>query len=217
MLDLRRERGLDWYASHFSPEPGVEHWGESTRAYLYFRSARAGISEVLPEAKLVVLLRDPVRRAHSHFWHAKRTGRERVDTFEEGLALEKERLERGFLAQARYSYTDRGFYIDQLEDLVARHGTENVHVMLLHDLMHARVPTLERLLGFLDVDTSVAHGLDPVWAYRFRSLPQGADGSTAPYPPMERTTKGRLAELFEPYTMRLERWLERDLSHWVRA
>lgn len=234
-FDLRRSRGVDWYADQWHPGPETTQWGESTPAYMYFDKARAGIAEVVPDAKLVAILRDPVKRAYSHFWHAKRTRREDSETFEEGLALEAERLTQSIPDQARFSYTDRGYYIDQLEDLAARQGRDNLHVMLLDDLTANRVPTLERLFEFLEVDPGAAHQLDEVWTYRYQSLPDlgSADQeerearekqearekreALGAYPEMAPETERRLAELFEPHTRRLEKWLDRDLSAWTRA
>jgi hypothetical protein len=81
------------------------------------------IAADLPHAKFVVMLRNPIERAHSHYWHEKRLGHEPL-SFEEAIAAEEERLngKQDTLLDAQdvsfnhshFSYVSRGKYVEQL-------------------------------------------------------------------------------------------------------
>jgi hypothetical protein len=115
--------GFDWYKSNF-PNTG-KLTGEATPCYLYSQPARERISEHLPQTtKFIVLLRNPVDRAISHYYHTKRLGYETL-SLEEALAAEPSRLNdqphklKGWRHENRsnsqsYSYIDRGRYADQI-------------------------------------------------------------------------------------------------------
>lgn len=74
----RNEKGLDWYKRCF-PEEGAEAYGEASTNYTKYPTFR-GVPErmhaLLPEAKLLYLVRDPVERALSHYAHNRAAGRE---------------------------------------------------------------------------------------------------------------------------------------------
>ena len=90
-FDLNLARGEAWYRAHFGldGEPGVSI--DSSPYYLYHPVVPARLHALLPGARLIVLLRDPVRRAYSHYWHERDKGRESL-AFEDAVAAEAERL-----------------------------------------------------------------------------------------------------------------------------
>jgi hypothetical protein len=75
-------RGPVWYRSHFPFTPGRRPLtgrplvGESTPAYLFHPLGGERVQKVAPHAQLIVLLRNPVDRAYSHYHHMRRRGRE---------------------------------------------------------------------------------------------------------------------------------------------
>ncbi len=75
-FDVNLERGERWYRAHFGREgePGLNL--DSSPYYLFHPAVPRRLHDLLPDAKLVVLLRDPVRRAYSHYWHERDKGRE---------------------------------------------------------------------------------------------------------------------------------------------
>lgn len=217
-FDRHYDRGLDWYADQWQPKPRHLAWGEASPSYLYNEEARLRIAESLPEAKLVVMLRDPVKRAYSHYWHTQRLGAETVD-FETALDTEQERIATGKPSdRSRYSYTDRGHYLEQLEHLAALVGRERIHVMLLEDLASDRVATLKNVFGFLGVRKAAAERIEEKWTNKYR-VQEAPDQKAKPvaYPPMRPETRERLVEHFRPHDARLAGWLGRDLSAWSSA
>jgi hypothetical protein len=132
-FDNQFHRGLRWYRSHFPRDPqfGTDSQiqtptltGESTAYYLFHPHAAARISKILPGVKLIILLRNPVDRAYSHYQLNLRRGNETL-SFEGAIAAEKERLkgegERmrrdesyASFAHEKHSYLARGRYAEQL-------------------------------------------------------------------------------------------------------
>lgn len=122
-FDRHYEWGTDWYKSNFPI--GDRITGEATPDYLFSDLARQRIAETLPQhTKFIVVLRNPVDRAISHYFHEKRLGYETLDILE-AMELEQERLSEipnklvGRKYENRtvshsYSYMARGDYVSQL-------------------------------------------------------------------------------------------------------
>src|SRR5688572_14326389 len=77
-FDRRYGRGLDWYRSRFAGVTTERVVGEATPAYMYDENAIARIAHDLPDARLIVVLRNPVDRAYSHYWRNRSRGRENL-------------------------------------------------------------------------------------------------------------------------------------------
>ena len=90
-FSLHQNRGLDWYADHFAEASIEQHCGEVTPYYLFHSLAAERIQAAIPSVKLIVLLRDPVERALSQYFHSRRLGLETLE-LEAAFAAESERL-----------------------------------------------------------------------------------------------------------------------------
>jgi hypothetical protein len=127
-FDLHFERGEDWYRTHFPHDRrrgrveavhGASRAGEATPSYLFHPLVPSRAAACLPDARLVALLRDPVARAHSHWRHERRAGRE-TRPFDEVVGDELASLARGERPDPaspdfrRQWYVSRGFYAEQL-------------------------------------------------------------------------------------------------------
>ncbi len=124
-----RKKGIRWYRSHFPTVREKEKrnaiTGEAT-PLMYDMHSPSLMREVIPDVKLVFLLRDPVKRAFSHYKHnTRRPGRENL-TFGEAIRCENSRIEQDIkkskdniwyddAAYRRHSYISRGLYADQIE------------------------------------------------------------------------------------------------------
>jgi hypothetical protein len=60
-------RGVDWYASRFEGAGDALAVGEASPSYMYWPTAIERMASVVPDARLIALLRDPVERAYSHY------------------------------------------------------------------------------------------------------------------------------------------------------
>jgi hypothetical protein len=198
-----------WYRAHFGRrgEPGLNL--ESSPYYLFHPSVPARLHALLPQARLIVLLRDPVSRAYSHYWHERDKGRESLD-FEAAIAAEPARLgdSEAALADGRisrsaahqhFSYLARGRYAEQLERWFAVVPREQFLVLRFEDLAREPLVVLNRTLGFL--------GLAPAQSVRLEAR------NTRRYPKMQPATAEQLREYFEPHDRRLGTLLGEPM-HW---
>lgn len=108
------ERGPDWYEAQFPEGPNKF---ESSPMYLFNPLVARRIKEYNPDMKILVLLRDPVKRAVSHYYHSVRKGHERLSMLE-AFQKEEERLN-GVSCESKpyqwFSYKRRGNYALQLK------------------------------------------------------------------------------------------------------
>ena len=104
-----------WYASHYQAARPEECCGDITPFYLFHPLVPQRIHSLLPNAQLIVLLRDPVERALSQYFHSVRLGFETL-ALEDALAAEEERLSTGELQHLQeHSYVSRSRYLEQLD------------------------------------------------------------------------------------------------------
>jgi Sulfotransferase family len=127
--------------------------GESTTLYLRDPAAHRRIARLLPAAKLVAVVRDPVDRAHSNWTHLRSAGLEPEADFLRACELEPSRAVRGW--GPFWRYLDLGRYGAQLEHLYSVFPRSQVHVVLYRALRREPVATLNGICAFLGVDTGV--------------------------------------------------------------
>jgi hypothetical protein len=169
-FDVEFRRGARWYRSHFptrrarAAHPDVDGSpalsGEASPYYLSHPHAARRAAALLPAARIVVALRDPVRRAHSHYRERVRQGIETIPTFGAAIAAEPARLAGewdrmtddpsyvsaahlnfGYLAQSEY---DRG-----LQRWLEAYPRDRVLVLRSEDYYLDERATLSELREFL--------------------------------------------------------------------
>jgi len=127
-----------WYRSHFpnrwALEPTRQHrvhkiTGEATPDYMYYEEVPARVRDLLPDVRLVAILRDPAARAYSHYQHEVALGFETLG-FREALEHEGERLATGrWFEREHHSYRERGLYAVQLRRWLEEFPPEQVAVV----------------------------------------------------------------------------------------
>ena len=216
-FDNYQEQGLDWYRSHFptrgwiegrSRELGYEMAiGEGTPYYLFHPEVPSPIHEAIPSVRLVVLLRNPVDRALSHFRHERRNGSEKEVDFQRAWDMEKdrladteERLSSGTSvyeeSHNRFSYTTRGDYAPQLERWFSLFDRTQIHIIRSEDLFNSPEEVLAGLFEFLGLPM-VDLGDFPVLNSTIAKTPDEE----------ELRLRERLAEHFAPKVEKLEELL----------
>jgi len=140
--DRERERYVDWYAEFFRDAQATQIVGEDSTTYLASPNAARRIAELLPDVKLLFLLRDPVRRAYSHYWHLVRVG-DAVQNFEETIARSP-----GTLLQ-------RGFYKRQVERFLEVFPRDRIMFLVFEDFVPNMQARIDRVCAFLGVAGSV--------------------------------------------------------------
>ena len=221
-FDALYEEGADWYRRCF-PTPRQRDGrttitGEAT-PYMANRHSAERVGEMVPQAQLIALLRNPVDRAYSHYQQMVRRGGEKR-TFEEAVAAEMaaSRPHDGGGAdptedgddratarpgpdRPRSSYLSRGVYVDQLERWAEHFDREQMLILKSEDFFGAPVRTLQVVLGFLGL---------PGWEPDPSELQRKRNSRK--YEKMSPETRRRLEKFFEPHNRRLYDHLGRDLG-----
>ena len=232
-FDRNYENGWDWYESHFVNATGFKAVGESTAHYSYDEAAHERIARRLPDARLIMMVRDPVERAHSQYWHARTRGREHL-TFSESLEAEPGRLASGNeVDRWTYSYVDRGNYARQLRSLMQHFDHSRIHVVILEELQRDPAQTYQKICRFLNVDDEqvpdiVGQKVNPFVRHRstvlrrvtgsMPGLMRRAVGKlnrvSGVYPDLDGETRQALAKEFARSNSELAKLIGRDLSTW---
>ena len=111
------------------------------------------IYEHNPEVHLVVLLREPVARAYSAYWWARRRGWENIKTYEAALAAEAARLNEDWFKWRQCAYQYNGIYYPHVKNLIAQFGSRRVHCILTDDLKKDAEAVCEQLFNHIGVRT----------------------------------------------------------------
>lgn len=141
VLERNWPKGKAWYESNFKAEAKVR--GESSPNYAIcqvFRGVPERMHALIPDAKLIYMVRDPLERMISHYLHEYTRGAEHRPAAE---AL-------GDAANNRYLY--RSLYYQQLRRYLGYFPKANIMVLTQEDLYEARRDTLRKVFNFLDVD-----------------------------------------------------------------
>lgn len=141
------------YEALFDAAPPGTLTGESTPFYLYDLAAQRRIRKSIPEARLIVVLRDPVERAHSNWTHLWSAGLEPIGDVLEACAEEDRRVAAGWAPF--WHYLGLGRYGRQLEHLFTLFPREQVLVYRYRDLVDRPADTLDRICRFLGVESGV--------------------------------------------------------------
>jgi Sulfotransferase domain len=201
-FDVAYRRGWRWYRSSFPLAAGGGITGEASPYYMFHPLAPSRIAAALPEARLIVVLRDPVERAWSHYHNERRLRAEPLG-FEDAIAAEPERLageaermaaDPGYhsFAWRHFSYLARGRYAEQLERLYDLFPPGQVLVVQSELLRDDPDRALEPVWRFL--------GLAPFTVReRFAIKPNDSHATMAP------ATRERLNAYFDEPNRRLYR------------
>jgi hypothetical protein len=131
--------------------------GESTVFYLYDREAQQRIRALVPDARLVAVLRDPAERAHSNWAHLRGAQLEPEADFATALDREPERIKAGWAHF--WHYVAQGRYGEQLGHLYGLFPREQVLLLRYRELRDAPGETVDRVCRFLGVETRVVDGI----------------------------------------------------------
>jgi hypothetical protein len=232
-FDRNFDRGVGWYRGMFAGAAGARAVGESTPEYMYFDDVPERMARVLPAARLVAILRDPVERAYSHYWHNRTRGHEPL-RFQQALEAEAHRLAGADReARSRYSYLDRGRYLVQLRRVCDHFPRQALHVLLVDDLRSDRTAAVQRVYRFLGVadrfvPPEIGRERNRFVRYRSQRLRRPIRRLPGPlrrvaarlnvryeeYPALPSDARVELRKRFAEDNAALASWLGRDLSAW---
>lgn len=204
-FDLHYDRGEYWYRSHFALsselKPGITT-GEATPNYLAHPEAASRTHALVPDAKLLVLLRDPVERTHSSWRLNRRQGWE-TRTFEEAIEQELSQGSNGAKEGGarhrnpakrddplRWSYLLKSQYADHLDRWLLLYPLDQLLIIQSEHLFSQPERPLKAISEFLEI--------------------QGADVSRFPRvnateeDEIDPAIRSQVADYLAPYNQRLE-------------
>jgi hypothetical protein len=201
-FDNKFSEGVGWYRRCFSEGKRVcgqrTITGEASPSYLFDPQVPERMARIVPEARLITLLRNPVDRAYSHYQMEVRRGKE-ARSFEEATEEEMTSAEdEGNTVDVRYAYLRRGLYAEQLERFSFFANRDRLLVVKSENIFTRRLDVLDRVLRFLR--------LPP-----FESTLSPPSGR-ATHEPMDPLTRRRLEGFFAPHNERLYELLSTDFG-----
>ncbi len=148
-------RGVEWYEGRFRNAGSAKAIGEASPSYMYDEKVPERIKKLLPDAKLIFILRHPVDRAYSQYWHeVNRSGREKL-SFEEAIKRAFEAEKRGNaegMDAVRLSYLTRGRYAEHIERFRKVFPDEQILILIHRDLRENPEKVMREVFEFLGVD-----------------------------------------------------------------
>jgi hypothetical protein len=135
-----------------------KYYGPTEKTYFIAKSAGIIFSPTAierlydynPEIKVIIILRNPVDRAYSAFWYARKTGHENLNSFEVAIAADPGRFKNA-LSKSFCSYLERGYYATQLKNLYAKFPADQVKVVFQEELKNPG-QVMRELFIFSNVD-----------------------------------------------------------------
>jgi sulfotransferase family protein len=198
-FDLNYRKGEYWYRGYFPYAWDRRITGEASPFYLFHPQVPARVRQDVPGAKVIILLRDPIERAFSHYRMNVKDGTETL-SFEEALAAEELRIG-GDVDQMEaddrytgrdyrhYSYIARGFYDEQLKRWLQYFPRDQMLLLKSEGLFANPAPIAQEVFTFL--------GVDPDAHIEYDGRNEGKPGNIRP------ETRARLQIMFAPHNANL--------------
>jgi len=202
-------RGWEWFQSQFP----TRAWARSVEArtgrpmfcfdacpyYLFHPFAVERMAQAMPDVKVMIMLRDPVRRAESHYHHSVSNGHEDLPLAEalareqERMVGEVERMEQDWSYWSHHhehhSYLAKGLYAEQLERLYRFYDRARVMVIQSEHFYREPNRVLAEVTGWLDLPPT--------------TLELDDDRNGHAYHPMDEDMRRHLIELYRDPNERL--------------
>jgi len=197
--DFNYFEGISWYKAFFPRETEMNNklTGEATPYYLFHPKAPKRVKETQPDVKLLVMLRNPVNRAYSHYNKDSLRGKDPL-SFIDAVHAEDQRFEEEkkqyedpykCINHWKRSYLSRGKYAEQLERWFKFFPRKQFLIIQSEQYYSNASKIYSDVLNFLDL---------PEWDPKFISK-----HNIGKYDKMNEDTKKELTEYFEPYNQKL--------------
>ena len=231
---------IDGYKAQFEAISTETAIGEASPMYLYAPQAAERIHHYIPEARLIVILRQPAARAFSNFLHLVRDGREKTRDFTRAWDLEQQRINAHWAPI--WHIRQHGFYHQQLKRYFDLFDPAQIKVVLHEDLVKHPQETMASLFHYVGVDSKFQvdfsrkpnqsgipkYRLLRSLARRLLIMPLKATGnracielakSIATYflykPKLSPQQRQKITEEYRDDILQLQSLIGRDLNHWL--
>ena len=194
---------LQEYLALFEPAAAGQRIGEASVSYLWSRAAPAGIAELVPDAKIIAVLREPASFLYSFHLQCLQSHNESEKDFATALALEPSRREgRNIPRRAHWPqvllYSEHVRYLEQLRRYHEAFSPEQVLVLIYDDFRSDNEATVRQVLRFLEVDDAVAvqeTEANPTVMMRSQPLDEMLNAVSVGRGPVSRAVKGTVKAL----------------------
>lgn len=232
------------YNKYFNNADREKKWLIKNVDILFFEESIQRLKDHNPFIHLIITLRNPVDRAYSAYWFARRRGWEKRNSFEESLHTQPKIKDR--LHLSNISYLDKGVYVNQLEVLFKYFSPDQVKVVLQEDLKQNAAGVISELSGFCNLEADFVPVTETVknssamskselalrivksrrvakvfgsllneeWKQKLKSTFHNLNEKPFEVPQMEERTRHDLVNYYNLYNKKLEKLLGRDLSGW---
>ncbi len=234
----------DWnqYQRLFRDASGFKAVGEASNSYLLCPSSAANIAEHCPEARILMMLRNPIERVWSQYLMNLRLGKILSEDFIPEFEADSAKEQQGW--GVSHNYKELGMYAGQLQRFYDHFPRERVRVLLYDDYRVNPEATIRDIFRFLGVNPDVSLDLDQrpneAAVPRFKQLnyllfqsglvnrvkqwvPESWKGaakqamfSNEDMPVMAPAEKAYLRDVYRDDVAHLGQLLQRDLSAWVK-
>jgi len=193
------DRGMNWYTSLFY-HPHKKYACEKSNKYFHLNSSHEKLHRELPNAKLILTLREPVKRAYSALQHSRRQkkawGASKLQDHSSKQAFDL--LSKDFLDTTFIKF---GMYINQLENLLKYYPRNQIKILIIDQFKTQHDKIYKDLYDFLGIDSSVKapHEIENVGNYKDERSQESIN---------------RLKGFYQPYNERLFKLLGYRIPEW---
>ena len=142
-------KGKEFYFGFFDGLDRYKYFGEIDPEYTFNIDSAKRIYEMFGETKIVIMLRNPVERAYSHYLMTKRRSLEKFG-FEKAISLEEKRI-KSKDGKFHHSYISRGLYLEQISTFEKYFGIENIKVVIFEDFIKETASHINEIANFIDL------------------------------------------------------------------
>ena len=204
--DINKMGYIDYYNEYFLSSNKSQILGEKSVSYLEREDSPERIKSIVNNVKILIILRNPVTRAISHYYYSKGNGLEKRTLIEAFQTLEDLSPSGEFdhISMPPFNYLSRGIYTPNVRRYISMFGKENVHIEILENLSRKNPNSLSDIFRFLGIDTDF--------------MPYGYGEKTNQSTPKNHVTPPRiiddLQDFFAPHNSILSTELGLNLQFW---
>ena len=237
-IEKNFKKGVKWFEGFFQDVGDERIIAQTSPMYIYEPCVPKRMQALTPDAKLIAILRDPVDRAYSHYWHERRFGYESLP-FEDALQYEAQRIAKDDVNRRHYSYTDRGYYAKQLSRFMEYFPKDHMLLIESGEFYKDIHKVGGQLAKFLDIDEKGfdykkvegvkynasriprSHSIQSLRKYaqavsdKLAYLIDIVNLRTEKYPPIDPRTKSVLRGKFEDDLLQLQELTDFDVKRWL--
>jgi hypothetical protein len=146
-LQSKLDQGLDYYKTYFEHCDAAKAIGEASPGYLCYPGVHQLIKKYLGEIKIVIILRDPIKRAYSQYWDNRRQLKEHLSEQE----IIHQHLDTDY-HPTKKGYFSRGVFFKDVSNYINSFGRHKVKVIIFEELLKNQNKGLRSLYEFLGID-----------------------------------------------------------------